>query len=1073
MKSRVIRIACVAIVLSCILLIVLNSADTPKRSNVCPSTDYTSPPWEEYDLRMTNNYSDPYSSVYDDGTFCYKYTTLTNGTLAIIAVAAKSPSEATEMHVPSKIYGKTVTQIASEAGYYLDTYPDLQIHIPDTIVSIGSYAFCGARARYVYIPESVRFIGQGSFSGSELLGIFVDDNNEAYYDEDGVLFTKDRQQLILFPHQKFSYINDLGEYNFGIYTVPNTVTSIEPYAFNNCYGLSEVILPTGLTDIDQNAFSQCRYMKRVYLPFGLTEIRREAFAYCSRLEYVSIPSSVTSIAPDAFYKDSYDEDAVPLTIACAEDSAAQRFCKKNGIEYIIDPDVDSAVSPNAEIVRGNLMRLSGDNRILTAKEISTKGWNSADTVVIANGFSYPDALAGAPLAGIYDAPMLLTSGNIIEYSVYSEIERLGATNVIILGGESAVSKAVEDELAQRCSVTRISGADRYKTAEQIAQAVIDAASDCTRVFVVSAENYPDALSVSPVAVYSESAIVFSNKKGEITPSLSELLANNSINEAVIVGGASAIGESCEEQLTKCGIENITRINGSNRYETSLKTADYFDETSDGCGTITFATGTNYPDALAGGVFAAQLKAPIILLNPNAPELPAVSDFIDKIHPGMMFAFGGSAVLPNKAIDQYTTYSSQTDDYYIESVDNIELTGRVVYAGGDTGCQEIDVSIYEQVGGELRYLTSATTDTDGRFTASNVLPDECCTSLFCEVVASGYGLCTLTTSINPISKHIDLGTLCLEEQFGYVEVLVTECGEPVEEATVTLWKVVGGAVSFSTGTATDYTGHCGVGLPEGKYYATADYSYYDEKYSVKDLDLSYTSGCFDIVPGQTITIDMNNGNSGSISCDVRCDGVAVSGATVSLYHGDKLLETKISRIGEYVNFYDLPVPDGKYAEYYTINVSYDSYSVREQVEVRLRNRTEVPVDVAQDENLTEVKVQFDYDETAKLCCRNGYLDLHIGQSDIGDVTDSADCYSLCVGGYDLIEEAVTYVKDPGTSYYAYAGGAIYADDDSGEEDTYFEDSDPVKLDITSGSNQFIVHIGVNSSNKIVLSVEKTA
>ena len=73
-----------------------------------------------------------------------------------------------------------------------------------------------------------------------------------------------------------------------------------------------------------------------------------------------------------------------------------------------------------------MSRISGVDRYQTAIEISSEGWESAETVIIARGNDFADALAGVPLAHAYEAPILLTLTDELSDNVLAEIERLRA-----------------------------------------------------------------------------------------------------------------------------------------------------------------------------------------------------------------------------------------------------------------------------------------------------------------------------------------------------------------------------------------------------------------------------------------------------------------------------------------------------------------------------------------------------------------------------------------------------------------------------------------------------------------------
>lgn len=96
-----------------------------------------------------------------------------------------------------------------------------------------------------------------------------------------------------------------------------------------------------------------------------------------------------------------------------------------------------AVVPRAEVVRWY-----GNSRYETAARISQETYpQGANTVWLASGLNYADALAGGPVAAKVGAPMLLTRPDCVPPATLQEIQRLGARNVVVLGGEAAVSDA--------------------------------------------------------------------------------------------------------------------------------------------------------------------------------------------------------------------------------------------------------------------------------------------------------------------------------------------------------------------------------------------------------------------------------------------------------------------------------------------------------------------------------------------------------------------------------------------------------------------------------------------------------
>lgn len=83
-------------------------------------------------------------------------------------------------------------------------------------------------------------------------------------------------------------------------TIPNGVTKIGVYVFNNCRSLESVSIPSSVTTIDQYAFARCDKIVSLTLPSNLTTIGQNAFTACSKLQSITIPSGVTLIDGNTF-----------------------------------------------------------------------------------------------------------------------------------------------------------------------------------------------------------------------------------------------------------------------------------------------------------------------------------------------------------------------------------------------------------------------------------------------------------------------------------------------------------------------------------------------------------------------------------------------------------------------------------------------------------------------------------------------------------------------------------------------------------------------------------------------------
>lgn len=260
-------------------------------------------------------------------------------------------------------------------------------------------------------------------------------------------------------------------------------------------------------------------------------------------------------------------------------------------------------------------RINGTSRYDTAVEISQAGWDQADTVILTRGDDYADALSGVPLAKKLDAPILLTRTNELVEPTLEEIDRLGSTNVIILGGTLAVSTDVEQELLDLgYHVERISGDSRYDTAAEIAQRVAPEGTD--RAVVVHGFDFPDALSVASYAALQNVPILLT-ATDDLPEGTHASLANLGVQETLVVGGTLAVSEEVFEALP-----NAERLSGKSRYDTNIAVNHSLGLDNKH---MYVATGLDFADALTGAVLAAKNDSGLLLVNDSIPSV--VQDFI--------------------------------------------------------------------------------------------------------------------------------------------------------------------------------------------------------------------------------------------------------------------------------------------------------------------------------------------------------------------------------------------------------------------------------------------------------------
>lgn len=251
-------------------------------------------------------------------------------------------------------------------------------------------------------------------------------------------------------------------------------------------------------------------------------------------------------------------------------------------------------------------RIAGTDRYTTAIAISKAGWSSADTIVLATASDFPDALAGGPLAYQENAPILLTRTNSLTLETKQEIERLGATNVLILGSNGAVSQEVETELKRMGLATeRLGGKTRFETAALIAGKL-----DSDQAVVANGLNFPDVLSVSSYAAKNGVPILLT-RTDRLPDETAAVLKD--VSKTYVIGSTGVVSKAVHDELP-----GPTRFGGKDRYETGYEVATKLPLGND---KAFIATGSNFPDALAGSVLAAKDNAPILLVRPDQiPEM---------------------------------------------------------------------------------------------------------------------------------------------------------------------------------------------------------------------------------------------------------------------------------------------------------------------------------------------------------------------------------------------------------------------------------------------------------------------
>lgn len=264
-------------------------------------------------------------------------------------------------------------------------------------------------------------------------------------------------------------------------------------------------------------------------------------------------------------------------------------------------------------VKGAEIRYQGSDRINTALKIAESGWSGKAQYVVlaaANDEYLLDSLIAAPLAAVYDAPILLNfKGDSLDQNVLNEIKKLTPGKVFIVSSEDVLGKGIDSELATAgISTIRLGKSNFSDTSLSIADAIKSKVGSISKVCLVSDDksHLADALTVAPIAGVMKMPILLS-KQNLLPDGVKKYIKDNSIKSVYAIGGQAVISDDIVKQT------GADRIYGADRYETNVKVLNYFKDNLK-TDTVFIASGSDkhMVDALSGSVLAAKSESPIVL-----------------------------------------------------------------------------------------------------------------------------------------------------------------------------------------------------------------------------------------------------------------------------------------------------------------------------------------------------------------------------------------------------------------------------------------------------------------------------
>lgn len=308
-----------------------------------------------------------------------------------------------------------------------------------------------------------------------------------------------------------------------------------------------------------------------------------------------------------------------------------------------------------------LERFAGKNRYLTAVAISKAHFpegtwppepNGPDapapveSVIVASGSDYPDALAGGTFAAGLGPLLLVPSTGTVPAAVKAEIQRLKPTFVYILGGKGAVSTEIEAQLKPLGTIRRFNGENRYDTAAWLGTATADKLEGTDTVVLASGEDFADALAGGASAANQEAALLLT-RNSLLSPETEMALQTINPKKVQVLGGPSVVSDAVLASV-KAALPDasIQRIHGAGRADTAAALSRVtFPERAEETFLVNDA---DYPDALAAAPLAWFWGASVLMTRTAcAPAATIAED--TRLKPDYRAAIGGTSVVSDDAL----------------------------------------------------------------------------------------------------------------------------------------------------------------------------------------------------------------------------------------------------------------------------------------------------------------------------------------------------------------------------------------------------------------------------------------
>ncbi|WAW14121.1 cell wall-binding repeat-containing protein [Peptostreptococcus equinus] len=362
----------------------------------------------------------------------------------------------------------------------------------------------------------------------------------------------------------------------------------------------------------------------------------------ANIKIVSEGENLKISIPKTSYKNGMKID-VPFSkfgTLVSDDMPFELYGTFSGVVHFTMPA--ESINPDKPKPDSNIERIPGKKPIQIATEISKKSYDKSNYAILVSKNNYTDAILASPLASIYNAPILVTEADRISSEAKNELHRLGVKNIIIVGGESSVSKNIYNGLEKdKYKLERIQGANRYSTSVAVYNKIKSINKFKAEIILTSGENFTDGILASSIAIKNQNPILLTSK--EKLPWTVKFAIRGDIKNVIVIGGNSSVPNN--QVKNNFRNKNIKRISGENRYSTSIEVAKYLYPSSK---TFVVSSGEDFRDSLTSSCLYFKYASPIMFT--KSKELPKIiSDYVNSYR--KIYVVGSENIISTNVIEK--------------------------------------------------------------------------------------------------------------------------------------------------------------------------------------------------------------------------------------------------------------------------------------------------------------------------------------------------------------------------------------------------------------------------------------